>query len=162
MGDFLGMGDSDKSSSSSSSATTTTTNNSFDRRQVVGEGAFGFASDTSNINVSNTVLDGGAIAALNNSINGTNAVLNSAMDALKAGDATNGQGFNGLLTLAGELFKSGGSILEKTAATTMAQVGALATAQNDAKGAIDQKTIMVAVGVAGAVAVAYAVSGGKK
>lgn len=133
MGDMSGS----KDSSSSSSTSSTTTN--VDRRQVVGEGAIGLASDNSTINLN--TLDAG--------------IVNKALDTVAAADATNGQGFSTLLTLADKMFTKGGTILEKTADTTMAQVAALTTAQNDQKGAIDQKTIMVLAGVAGAVAVSY-------
>lgn len=151
MGDFSG-GPSEKNSSSSS--TTSTTNQVFDRRQVIGEGAIGLASDSSTINVTNQTLDNGIV----NSALGT---VNDALAAISANDATNGQGFSQLLTLADRLFQGGGEILSKTADTTLAQVAALNTAQNDSTGKIDQKTIMVAVGVAGAVAIAYATSKGK-
>jgi len=141
MGDLSGS----KKTSSSSSSNQQTTNNNIDRRQVVAEGAIGLSADGSSINV--TTLDSG--------------IVNKALDTVASADATNGQGFQSLLTLADRLFAAGGSVLERTADTTLAQVAALNTAQNDAGGKIDQKTIMVAVGVAGAVAIAFAASKGK-
>lgn len=141
MGDFSGGG-SDKSSSSSSTNTTTTTN--IDRRQVMSDGAIGITSDGSTVNIQS--MDAGIVKA--------------ALDVVAGADATNGNGFNALLNLADHLFTGAGSLLEKTQQTTLAQVGQVSTAQNNAKGAVDQKTIMVLAGVAGAVAVAIAI--GKK
>jgi len=130
------MGD---SSSSSSSQQQTTVNN-IDRRQVIGEGAIGLASDGASVTI-NTVDTG---------------IVNKALDTVANSDAVNGAGFEKLLSLADKLFTGGGQILDKTAETTMAQVAALNTAQNDAKGAIDQKTIIVlGIGV-GIVVVAMA------
>lgn len=125
------MGDS--SSSSKSEQTTNTTN--IDRRQVVGEGGIGLASDGATVTI-NTVDTG---------------IVNKALDTVANSDAVNGAGFEKLLSLADKLFTGGGQILDKTAETTMAQVAALNTAQNDAKGTIDQKTIVI-LGVAGVIA----------
>lgn len=159
MGDFSGGG-SDKSTSSSS--TTNTTNQMFDRRQVIGEGAIGLASDSSTINVTNQTLDGGSFGLASNALAASQGVFNAALDTISSADATNSQGFSQLLTLADRLFQGGGDILSKTADTTLAQVAALNTAQNDSGGKIDQKTIMIAVGVAGAVAIAFATAKGNK
>lgn len=219
MGDASGK----KSSSSkqTSSNVTTTTNTNIDRRQVVGEGGLGLASDNSVINIQsmdagivkdalatadNAILINGALTdsffgraqnlatqsnalvAQSNSLNA--GVFNSALSAISTADAakaegfkslldassnlfgdvessinqstkTNGDGFSALVNLADKLFSGAGRILSDTQAATLGQIGALNTAQNDAKGAIDQKTIMVMVGVAGAVAVSIAL-GGKK
>lgn len=132
MGDMSGS----KSSSSSSSNTTNTTN--IDRRQVMSDGAIGVTSDSSTINIES--MDAG--------------VVNKALDVVASNDTIAGQGFTQLLTLADKMFNAGGTILQKTADTTMAQVGALTTAQNDAKGAIDQKTMMILAGVAAAAFIA--------
>lgn len=151
MGDFSGGG---MKKSQSSKVATTTTNNNLDRRQVIGEGGFGFAADGASISVTNQTLDSGALqGALN--------TANTAIEAISAADATNGQGFSQLLNLADRLFTGGGAILSQTADATLGAVAALNTAQNDSTGKIDQKTIMVAVGVAGAVAIAFAMSKGK-
>lgn len=132
MGDMSGS----KSSSSSSSNTTNTTN--IDRRQVMSDGAIGVTSDSSTINIES--MDAG--------------VVNKALDVVASNDTIAGQGFTQLLILADKMFNAGGTILQKTADTTMAQVGALTTAQNDAKGAIDQKTMMILAGVAAAAFIA--------
>lgn len=122
------------SSSSSSNATTTT---NIDRRQVVAEGAVGLASDSSTVNV--TMTDDGIVKA--------------ALDVVKNNDATNGAGFEKVLTLAEKLFDTGSKLVDKTADTSMAAVAAVNTARNDAVGAIDQKTLIIlgAVGLGAAV-----------
>lgn len=123
MGDFLGMGDSDKSTQ----ANTTTTSNNIDRRQVVAEGGFGVASDGATVNI--TSVDAG--------------IAKAAIDAVSGADATNGQGFTQLLNLADKVFTGAGAMLDTTQKTSLAQVEALNTVANDAKGVIDQKTIIV-------------------
>lgn len=124
-------GGSSKSSSSSSS----TTNNT-DKRIAV-ETGIGISSDGSNITVE--ALDGD--------------IVTKALDTVKAADATAGAGFQQLLTLADKLFTGAGQVVETTQATTLEQIKSINTAQNDSKGAIDQKTIIV-LGIAGAVAYA--------
>lgn len=139
------------SSSSSSSSNTTTTN--VDRRQVVDAGGFGFAGDsvyfspTDNTRYTDgrAYTDESSYSYVDNSIKSDSSIVNKALDTVAGADAVNGEGFNKLLTLADKLFTEGGNILETTANTTMAQVAALNTAQNDAKGAIDQKTIVLIV-----------------
>lgn len=128
MGDASGK----KTTTSSAKTTNTTTTTNIDRRQVVAEGAMGIAADGATVNIES--LDAG--------------IINKAIDAISAADATAGQGFNGLLTLADKLFEGGASILDKTADTTLAQVAALNTASNDASGSIDQKTLVILGGVA--------------
>jgi len=129
MGDLSG-GSNDKSQKSSSTTNTTTTN--IDRRQVMSDGAIGITSDSSTVNVQQ--MDAG--------------IVKSALDVVAGADATAGQGFTQLLTLADRLFTAGGSMLDKTANTTMAQVGALTEAQKTAAGGgIDQKTVFIGAGV---------------
>lgn len=110
------------SSSSSSSSTTT----SIDKRMVVDQG-IGITSDQSTVTVQ--ALDG--------------QIVSKALDTVAAADATAGEGFERLLGLAENLFSAGGKLVEKTSDTAMAAVGAVSTAQNDAKGAIDQKTLVI-------------------
>lgn len=124
----------DSSSSSESSQTTTTTN--VDRRQVVGEGAIGLASDSSTVSITNNSIDAG--------------VVNKALDVVGQNDAVNGEGFTKLLTLADKLFTGAGAVVEKTQDTALAQISALNTAANDSRGDIDQKTVMVVAGIAAA------------
>lgn len=128
------------SSSKSSSSTSTTT---IDNRMVV-DGGIGLSNSKGNtITVNSLDAD----------------VVKAALDTVAAADATNGDSFSALLSLAGEMFDRGADILDSTAQTTMAQVSALNTAQNDQNGAIDQKTI-IALAVAGVAAAA--VFGAKK
>jgi hypothetical protein len=119
-----------KKSSSSSNSTTTTTN--IDRRQVVAEGATGIAADGATINIES--LDAGIVQA--------------ALDVVKADDATNGAGFEKLLTLADKLFTGAGQVIETAQETTLSQIEAINTAANDKKGAIDQKTLIIVAGAA--------------
>lgn len=143
MGDMSGQ----KDSSSSSSSNSTTTNNNIDRRQVVAEGGMGLSADGSTLNVTMQSLDGG--------------IVQKALDTVANADAISGQGFNQLLTLADKVITGAGGIIAATQETTNKQMDIINTTANDQRGQIDQKTIMVAVGVAGAVAIAFAV-GNKK
>jgi hypothetical protein len=118
-------------SSSSSNQTTQNT----DKRQAVDQG-IAISSDSSTVNVQ--ALDG--------------AIVQKALDTVSVADASNAQGFGQLLGLADKLFSGAGNALQTTQAATLAQVGALTTAQNDAKGSIDQKTMTI-LAVAGVAAV---------
>lgn len=115
------------SSSSSSSNQTSTTN--IDKRQVVDTGGIGVSSDSSTVTVNNQTLDAG--------------IVTKALDTVAGADATNGQGFNQLLTLADKLFTAGSETLQKQSDATMQQVSALNTIANDQKGQIDQKTLII-------------------
>ena len=117
----------------SSSSTSSTTQN-YDKRIAVDTGV-GLSSDSSTINVQMT--DAG--------------IANKALETVQLADATNSDGFGKLLGLADKLFVGAGEVIKTTQGTTLAQVGALSQAQTDAKGAIDQKTIIV-LAVAGAAA----------
>jgi len=136
MGDFSG-GPSEKNSSSSN----TTTNNNIDRRQVVAEGGVGLSADGSSVSVTMQSMDAG--------------IVNKALDTVANADAVAGQGFNQLLTLADKVITGAGGIIQSAQNTTDKQMEIIATTANDAKGAIDQKTLMVGLGVAGLVAFAY-------
>jgi hypothetical protein len=122
-------------SSSSSSNTTNTTN--VDKRQVVDANGIGVSSDSSTVTVNNTTLDGG--------------IVNKALDAMTANDAANGQGFTQLLNLADKMFSSAGSMVSKAQDTALSQISSINTAANDAKGAINQKTLIILAGAAAAV-----------
>jgi hypothetical protein len=124
-------------SSSSSSNQTQTTNT--DKRMVL-SGGVGVSSDQSTVNVTNTSLDP--------------QIVQSTLDAIKANDATNGQGFSQLLTLADTLFQGAGQVIQKTQDSTMGQISALNTAAATTKGALDQKTLLIIA--AGSVAAIYA------
>ncbi len=120
---------------SSSSTQSTTTNT--DKRIAIQDG-IGISSDSSTVNV--TSLDAG--------------IVTKALDTVSVADASNSQGFSQLLGLADKLFTGAGQTLQTAQSATLAQVGALNQAQNDARGTIDQKTIII-LAVAGAAAFAY-------
>ncbi len=120
----------------SSSRTDSTTNNT-DKRIALQEG-IAISSDGSTINVQ--ALDG--------------AIVQKALDTVNVADAANSQGFTQLLGLADKLFTGAGNALQNSQQTTLAQVGALNQAQNDARGSIDQKT-MIVIAIAGAAAFAF-------
>ncbi|MRR51286.1 MAG: hypothetical protein EG825_10285 [Rhodocyclaceae bacterium] len=126
---------SDSSSSSSSSVATTTTNT--DKRLALQSG-IGISSDQSTVNVQ--AMDAG--------------IVNKALDTVASADATGAASFDKVLTLAEKLFSTGSAVLGKTADSTLGAVAALNTAQNDAAGKVDQKTIILlgAAAVAGVVA----------
>lgn len=111
---------------SSKSATTTSTTN-IDRRQVVDTGSIGISSDSSTVHIES--MDAG--------------IVNKALEFATAADATAGEGFDRLLNLTEALFDTGGQLIDKTAATSMAAVSAVETARNDAQGDIDQKTLVI-------------------
>lgn len=114
---------------SSSSTASTTTN--VDKRLALEQG-IAISSDQSTVNVQ--ALDAG--------------IVEKALDTVSIADASNAQGFNSLLSLADKFITGAGDVIKTTQATTLAQVGALGTAQNDARGTIDQKT-MIVLAVAG-------------
>ncbi len=120
----------------SSSSTQSTTQNT-DKRIAIQDG-IGISSDSSTVNV--TSLDAG--------------IVTKALDTVNVADAANSQGFTQLLGLADKLFTGAGQTLQTAQSATLAQVGALNQAQNDARGTIDQKTLII-IAVAGAAAYAY-------
>lgn len=117
-------------SKSSSSASTTTQN--VDRRQVVDTGSIGVSSDSSTVTIN--ALDEG--------------IVTKALDLVSASDAISGQGLTQLLQQADKMFTGTAQMIGKAQDTTLAQISQLQTAANDAKGAIDQKT-MIIVGAVG-------------
>lgn len=132
-GGYVCGGGGDSSSSSSTSSNTTNVD-----RRLVNESGIGISSDSSTINVQS--LDG--------------KIVEKALDTVQVADAANSQGFTTLLGLADKLFTGAGQTLQTTQAATLAQVGALNQASNDARGTIDQKTLII-IAVAGAAAYAY-------
>lgn len=126
------MGGSSKSSSSSNQTTNTT---NIDRRQAVAEGAIGISSDGATVNIES--LDGGIVQA--------------ALDVVKANDVTGAQGYTALLGLADKLLSGAGEVISKQQDTTVKQIDQINTAAADAKGFIDNKTLVILAGV-GAVA----------
>jgi hypothetical protein len=130
------------SESSSSNATTTS---NIDRRQVVDSNGVGVSSDSSTITINNTTADP--------------QVIHDTLDTIKNNDAVNGAGFTQLLGLTDKLLTGAGQIITNTQDATMKQIDAVNSAANDAKGAIDQKTLII-IG-AGVVAL-YAINKRKK
>ena len=127
-----------KSKSSTNTSTSTT-----DRRMVTDGGSTALnlsQGGTKNANTTTVnITDGG--------------IVKEALDTVKAVDATNGEGFEKLLDLAGVLFEGGGELLKSSQATSTAQIEAINAASADKAGAIDQKT-MIVLAVAGATAAA--------
>lgn len=132
-GGYVCGGGGDSSSSSSTSSNTTNVD-----RRLVNESGIGISSDSSTINIQN--LDG--------------EIVKKALDTVNVADAASSQGFTQLLGLADKLFTGAGQVLQTSQTATLAQVGALNQAQNDSRGSIDQKTLIV-IAVAGAAAYAY-------
>ena len=123
-----------------------------------------YFKDTGNTTNNITTIDAGVVKAALDFATGADAVAGDGyeklLDTTKDVTVSGSNAFNRVIDLADKLFSTSSGILGKTADATLAQVSALNTAQNDDKGAIDQKTIIV-LGIAGAVAL-VAVSGGFK
>jgi Tfp pilus assembly major pilin PilA len=135
-GYVCGGGGGSSSSASNTSTTTSTTTLNTDKR-ITQQSGVAMTVDGSTVNVTNQSVD--------------KDIVNKALDTVTTGNALQNDGFVKMLGLADKLFATADSTLKSTQATTLAQVGALTSAQNDAKGAIDQKTIVIlaAAGVAG-------------
>ena len=160
-----GGGGSSKSSSSTTTNTTVT-----DKRMVVDGGSIGISSEggMSYAPVTNiTTLDGGIVANALDSVNIANATLGDGYEALVESSSdgykrlidvtadmntSSSNSFGQLLELAGKLFDSGASMIEKSQDATLAQIETINARAADQEGTIDQKTIIV-LAVAGAAAV---------
>lgn len=131
------------SSSSSSSSTTLNTD-----KRITQQSGVALTVDGSTVNVTNQSVDK-EIAT--QAIAANSYGFEKMLGTLSTGNALQNDGFVKMLGLADKLFTGAGRALESSQQTTLAQVGALSSAQNDAKGAIDQKTIVIlaAAGVAG-------------
>ena len=110
-----------------SSSSSTTTNNT-DQRLAVGDGGAGISGDNSNITINSTDA----------------AIVDRALASVDSASAVQGDVFAKLLQVSKELIGS----------TQDSVAGAYAQATTDAKGSIDNKTIIV-LGVAAAAAWAY-------
>lgn len=119
----------------SSSSSNSTSNR--DQRLAVGDGGAGVSGDNSSIGITTT----------NYSTDG--AIVGRALDSVDSANATAGQGFTQLLASADKLFARGESLIGTTQKSVQ---DAYLSASTDAKGAIDQKTIIV-LAVAGAATV---------
>lgn len=125
---------------SSSQADQTTTTQSFDNRIVNESGVV--ATGGSTIIASIEHMDGDIVKA----------ALDFATDA----NQTNSAAMDKLVDFAADVFTKGATMLQTGQDTVLS---AMTTYENDKKGAIDQKTIMVIAGIG---AVAYAMTQGKK
>ncbi len=126
---------------SSSSASTQETNN-FDQRNAVqdGIGLSGSSGNAVTLNNTNTtnITDGG--------------IVTKALDSINLNNATNAQGFESLLGAAESLWQRGEKLIGQTQQSV---ADAYMTAQTEAKGTLDNRTIAV-IAVAGAAALAFA------
>ena len=124
----------------SSASTNTTATQNTDKR-ITQQSGIALGVDESTVNLTQTT----------NNYSVDKDIANKAMDTVTTGNALQNDGFVKMLGLADKLFTGAGQALASSQQTTLAQVGALSTAQNDSKGAIDQKTIVIlaAAGVAG-------------
>lgn len=126
---------------SSNSSNQTTTQNT-DKRLVVDSG-IGISSDSSTVTVNS--LDAG--------------IVGQALNTVQLADATNGQGFGQLLSLADKLFVGAGNLVAGTQQASLSMAEATQKATNTAyqnataekSGTLDNKTIMI-LGVAAAAA----------
>jgi hypothetical protein len=123
---------------SSSSASSQTTNNQ-DNRVAVQDGIGLSASSGNVINVTTTTTDA--------------AIVGRALQTVDMSNATLGEGFEGLLSAADNLFARGESLIGQTQKSVADAYG---QAQTNKAGTIDNRTIIV-LGVAGAVAL-YAIN----
>lgn len=107
-------------------------------------------SNVGNINIKTT--DQGAIKkaldananALNKAISANSSTIDKTLAAITKSDALNGQGFDKLLELADEFFSGAASSMQSSADKTLEGIKSIATAQNDTRGDLDQKTILLA------------------
>ena len=119
----------------SSSASTQETNN-FDQRNAVQDGIA--LSGSSGNAVTLNVTDGG--------------IVTKALDSINLNNATNAEGFESLLSAAESLWQRGEKLIGQTQQSV---ADAYMTAQPEAKGTLDNRTIAV-IAVAGAAALAFA------
>lgn len=101
-----------------------------DRRNVVGEGGFGISGDGSSINsTSNTYIQ---------SVD--REIVSRALDSVDISSAANRQGFEALLDTGREMFNTTQGLIGQTQQSV---ADAYSMAQTDAKGTIDNRTIIV-------------------
>ncbi len=112
----------------------------------VTEGVYSSALDAVNVSQSKTA-DG--FAKL---LGATEGIYGSALDAVNLSQANNADGFSKLLGFASDMFTSSQSLVGQTQKSV---ADAYSMAQADAKGTIDNRTIMV-IAVAGIAAMAFA------
>lgn len=127
-------------SSKSSQATS-----NYDQRVAVQDG---IGLSASNGNVIN-VTDGGIVK---DALGSVNLIAKDAFDAVNISTAANGEGFAKLLDVAENMFNRSEGLIGQTQKSV---ADAYSQAQTDAKGTVDNRTIMV-LGVAAAAALAFA------
>lgn len=120
-------------SRSSSSVATTSANT--DRRMAFSSGV-GISSDNSTINVQSVDAE----------------IVKKALESVDLSSATAGAGIDKLLDVADHLFTGAGQMVNQTQNAALAQLDSLNRAQNDSRGSIDQKT-MIMLAIAGAAVV---------
>lgn len=147
---------------SSSSSSSTTTNN-YDKRQAVGDGGLGITGDSNALKIQTTnttnITDGGIVKRALDSVdvwNATNADnFTNLLDSSEANYSqlvtANADGFSKLIGVADKLFNQGENLIGQTQKSV---ADAYAQAQTEAKGTIDNKTIIV-LAVAGAAVLAF-------
>lgn len=135
--------------SSSSQATS-----NYDKRVAVQDG-IGISGDGNGVSINTTntsttnVMDGGIVSRGLDTVDKT---ISGALDAVNMSSATNAEGFSSLLKAAEGLWTQGQSLIGQTQKSV---ADAYIQANTEAKGTIDNKTIIV-LAVAGAAALAFA------
>lgn len=119
-----------------STSSVATTSNATDKRIAV-ESGIGISSDSSHISIQ--ALDGD--------------IVKQALETVQMTNAIGGDGFGKLLSLADKVLVGAGEMVAKTQDTTMAAINSVNTAANDAKGSMDQKTVVMLAAVAAAVVI---------
>lgn len=139
-----GGGDSESSQSTSN----------FDQRVAVQDGVGLSGSSGNFIQTSSTynVVDGGIVGRGLDTVDKT---VKSALDAINVSSANNADGFSKLLDITGDMFTKSQGLIGQTQKSV---ADAYSMAQTDAKGTIDNRTIVV-IAVAGLAAFAYANKG---
>lgn len=90
-----------------------------------------------------------------------NSLASKAMDAVAKADAVNGDGFNALIGLAGDLFSGTGQMFSQVQDKAFSAIQEVNTAANDREGQVDQKTIII-IAVAAVAAIGFFSLRGKK
>lgn len=137
----------------SKSSSTQATNN-YDQRVAVQDGV-GISGDRNSItsstttNTTNNITDAGIVSR---GLQTVDTSISKALESVNMNNATNAQGFEKLLGAAESLWQRGEGLIGQTQKSV---ADAYAMANTDAKGSIDNKTIIV-LAVAGAAAFAFA------
>jgi hypothetical protein len=130
-------------SGSTSQANQTTKTENIDKR-LVNESGIALSAEGSTISINNKMESIDA------------EIAKAAFDFASGADAVSGEGFNKLLSLADKVITGGAELVTKSQDMSLS---AMAAAQNDSKGAIDQKTMIM---LSAAAVVAVVAMNGKK